>query len=94
MWPGPSHAHAHAFGVAGCAWTPWRIQQHKTAFCVQRLAGTVVHLKMTGAQHHEVVVSKNRTVTFCSVGKLVILLVMFAVQPVVLNAWFSKRGKY
>lgn len=61
---------------------------------VQRLAGTVVHLKMTGAQHHEVVVSKNRTVTFCSVGKLVILLVMFAVQPVVLNAWFSKRGKY
>ena len=61
---------------------------------MQRLVGTMVHLKMTGAQHRDLVVSKNRTVTFFSVGKLVVLVAMFAAQPVVVRAWFSRHRKY
>lgn len=60
---------------------------------MQRLISTVVHLKIEGAHHRDVVETKNRTVTVYSVGKLVVMMALFAVQPVVLHAWFNTNQR-
>lgn len=74
-------------------WTVSKDPDAQHGVTVQGLVSTMVHIKLTGAQHQNVVVSKNRTVTFYSVGKIVVLLALFAVQPVVVHSWFTKPGR-
>jgi hypothetical protein len=52
---------------------------------LQELRSEVRHLRVTGAQHHECVLRKNRRVSQYSLGKMLVLLVMAIAQPYMLN---------
>jgi hypothetical protein len=61
--------------------------------CVQRLVGTMMHMKISDAHHKDIVLAMNRTVTFSSVSKLLMILALFTVQAVVLHMWFRDNKK-
>lgn len=79
----------HAATLMYCEYTMARRTRIELG-CMQNLKTTMVHMKTTGAHHRDVVFRKNRTVGLYSAGKLLVMLALFAVQPILLHSWFSK----